>query len=220
MAEFFESLLNGIDPIIAYIILFLSAFAENVIPPIPGDTVVVVGAYLVSIGKLSFWGVFISTCLGSSAGFMVMYYLGAIFGRKFFYKKSRSKIFKEKQIQKVEKWFAKWGYWVIFANRFLSGTRSVVSVFAGLVHLNAFYVFVLGFTSTMIWNGLLISLGMILGHNWNELLGYISRYNTVFFGITIIVLILLFSYRFLKKRNRSIDEEHSSIGVPRDKQTN
>ena len=39
---------------------------------------------------------------------------------------------------KVEKWFADWGYWVIFANRFLSGTRSVVSIFAGLFHLNAF----------------------------------------------------------------------------------
>ena len=95
MAEFLESLLNSIDPFTAYIILFISAFTENVVPPVPGDTVVVIGAYLVSTEKLGFWGVFISTCLGSSAGFMVMYFVGYKFGRKFFYTKSGSKIFKE-----------------------------------------------------------------------------------------------------------------------------
>ncbi len=200
MAEYFETLLNSIDPFTAYVILFISAFTENVVPPVPGDTVVVIGAYLVSTEKLGFWGVFISTCLGSSVGFMVMYFVGFKFGRKYIKTKSGSKIFKEKQIAKVEKWFAKWGYWVIFANRFLSGTRSVVSVFAGLVHLNAFYVFILGFTSTMIWNGLLISLGLILGDNWNVLMGYISRYNFIFILLTIVTIAFVLMYKYYKKK--------------------
>ncbi len=196
MAEYFETLLNSIDPFTAYVILFISAFTENVVPPVPGDTVVVIGAYLVSTEKLGFWGVFISTCLGSSVGFMVMYFVGFKFGRKYIKTKSGSKIFKEKQIAKVETWFAKWGYWVIFANRFLSGTRSVVSVFAGLVHLNAFYVFILGFTSTMIWNGLLISLGLILGDNWNVLKCYISRYNFIFILLTIVTIAFVIIYKY------------------------
>jgi len=206
MAEFIESLLNTIDPLTAYFILFVSAFLENVVPPIPGDTVVVIGAYLVSIEKLGFWGVFVSTCLGSSAGFMVMYYLGYKFGRNFFYNKSRSKLFKEKQIQKVEKWFAKWGYWVIFANRLLSGTRSVVSLFAGLVHLNPFLVFLLGLISTMIWNGILISLGLILGDNWNVLMEYVSRYNTILLSLTVIIVVAVISYKFYKKKHNKSEE--------------
>ena len=40
------------------------------------------------------------------------------------------------RIEKIEVWFAKYGYWVIFANRFLSGTRSVISLFAGIFKLN------------------------------------------------------------------------------------
>jgi membrane protein DedA with SNARE-associated domain len=200
MIEYFENFLNHIDPIIAYLVLFISAFLENVIPPIPGDTVVVVGAYLVSTEKLGFWGVFISTCIGSTFGFMVMYFIGAKFGRTFFYKKSRAKLFKESQIKKVEKWFANWGYWVIFANRFLSGTRSVVSIFAGLFHLNAFYVLGLGFISTMIWNGILISLGLFLGENWNKLIEYVKEYNFVFIIITIIFIVVIFSIRNMKKK--------------------
>lgn len=204
MAEFLESILNGIDPFVAYVILFFSAFTENVIPPIPGDTVVVVGAYLVSIKKLGFWGVYISTCLGSACGFMVMYYVGAKFGRSFFYTKSRSKIFKEKHIRRVEKWFAKWGYWVIFANRFLSGTRSVVSVFAGLVHLNALLVLTLGLISTMIWNGLLISIGLFLGDSWNDLMDYISRYNTYILILLVIVILIFVVIRRMKKSKSEV----------------
>jgi membrane protein DedA with SNARE-associated domain len=203
MFEYLENLLNSIDPIIAYVVLFFSAFLENVIPPIPGDTVVVIGAYLVSTERLGFWGVFISTCIGSSFGFMVMYYFGAKFGRSFINKKTRSKMFKESQIQRVEKWFADWGYWVIFANRFLSGTRSVVSIFAGLFHLNAFYVFGLGLISTMIWNGLLISLGLLLGENWNVLMEYISQYNFIFIILTIVVIVIIFTGKYLKKKNNS-----------------
>ncbi len=203
MFEYLENLLNSIDPLTAYIVLFLSAFVENVIPPVPGDTVVVIGAYLVSTERLGFLGVFISTCIGSSFGFMVMYYIGAKFGRSFINKKTRSKIFKESQIKKVEKWFANWGYWVIFANRFLSGTRSVVSIFAGLFHLNPFYVFGLGLVSTMLWNGLLISLGLLLGENWNVLIDYVSRYNFIFIILTILVFVIIFTVRYLKKKNNS-----------------
>ena len=134
MVEFLENLFGEISPTMAYLVLGISAYAENVLPPIPGDTVVILGAYLVSIEKLGFWGVYISTTIGSVAGFVTMYYIGRKFGRSFIYKKSRAKVFKEENIRKVEIWFGKWGYWVIFANRFLSGTRSVISLFAGLFH--------------------------------------------------------------------------------------
>ena len=63
MLEFIEKLFDQIDPLVAYLVLFLSAILENIIPPVPGDTVVIVGAYLVSIGQLNFWGVYISTFL-------------------------------------------------------------------------------------------------------------------------------------------------------------
>lgn len=186
MLEYFQNILNQVDPITAYVVLTLSAFAENVLPPVPGDTVVVFGAYLVSTGQLNFWGVYISTTVGSIAGFITMYYIGKKFGRSFIYKKSRSKYFKEEQIKKVEIWFGNWGYWVIVANRFLSGTRSVISLFAGLFHLNAFYVIILALLSALLWHALLITAGLLVGTNWELITEILSRYNQIF-------LILLFA---------------------------
>ena len=128
MIEFIENIFNYIqNPFTAYFLLFLSAYTENVVPPIPGDVVVIIGAYLVSVGKLNFWGVYISTTLGSLAGFNTIYLLARHFGYPFINHKIRSKLFKEKYLDRAGLWFNKWGYWVIFANRFLSGTRSVIS---------------------------------------------------------------------------------------------
>jgi len=199
MVEFFENLFSHIDPLTAYLVLLISAYAENIIPPVPGDTVVILGAYLVSIEKLNFWGVYISTSLGSVTGFATMYYIGRHFGRPFLYKKKRAKLFKEEHIAKVERWFSKWGYWVIFANRFLSGTRSVISIFAGLVHLNPVIVLSLALLSTLLWNAILIGAGVVLGNNWSVITTVITRYNQVLMLLAFVIIVYFILRRYLFK---------------------
>jgi len=205
MLDFIENLFTQIDPIIAYLIFFISAFAENVIPPVPGDTVVVLGAYLVSIGQLGFWGVYVSTTLGSLAGFATMYLIGRYFGRQFITKKSRAKVFKEKYIHKAEVWFSNWGYWVILANRFLSGTRSVISIFSGIFHLNLLLVLILAALSASIWNALLILGGVLLGNNWHIISDILTRYNQIVI-ILVMVIIGYFLIRRVKKNKKQADQ--------------
>jgi membrane protein DedA with SNARE-associated domain len=189
-------MLNQITPGLAYIILFLSAIIENIFPPIPGDTVTVIGSYLITTGKLGFWGVYISTSTGSLVGFFIMYVLGLKFGRSFVKSKIKSKIFSEEMFDKVEKWFVKYGYWVILANRFLSGTRSVIALFAGFFHLEWYKVILLGLVSALIWNGLLIYAGYLLGINWEIITDIISRYNKIVITLTVTVIIV---YVLVKK---------------------
>ena len=93
MIDFFLNLLSTHGPLIAYCLLFLSAFVENIFPPIPGDTVVLFGAYLVGRGELSFVPVFLTTVAGSFIGFMAIYYLGLKKGRDFFNKNVGKSIF-------------------------------------------------------------------------------------------------------------------------------
>lgn len=207
MIEYLENLFSEISPAMAYLILGISAFTENVLPPIPGDTVVVLGAYLVSIGQLNFWGVYISTTIGSVVGFLTMYFVGRKFGRSFIYKKSRAKIFKEDDIRKVEIWFGKWGYWVIAANRFLSGTRSVISLFAGLFHLNVLVVVALCLASALIWNGLLLFAGMLVGNNWNIITDIISQYNKVLIALSVIIIGYIIYRKYYKNKSENEAEE-------------
>jgi membrane protein DedA with SNARE-associated domain len=187
MLEYLDSFFNQLSPLTAYVLLFVSAFVENIFPPIPGDTVTLVGAYLVASGKLSFVGVYISTTLGSVFGFFAMYIIGLKLGRKFLNSKIGKKVFTEAQYQKTEKWFSKYGYGIIIANRFLSGTRSVISIFAGSFHLNWLYVLGLSTISALLWNGLLIYIIYVVGLNWDVIRSLISQYNKIVIVITLIV---------------------------------
>jgi len=202
MLEYIESIIAQVDPAIAYLILFASAFVENTFPPIPGDTVVVVGAYLITTGKLSFWGVWLSTTGGSVLGFFTMYLIGIKLGRKFFENEKRAKVFGVENIEKIKVWFANWGYWVIFANRFLSGTRSVISLFAGIVRLNWLLVLGLSTLSALIWNGLLMYAGYVLGVNWKSITDIVGQYNQIVIGITLVGIAAFLVYKFIIKKKR------------------
>jgi membrane protein DedA with SNARE-associated domain len=60
----------------------------------------------------------------------------------------------------------------------------------------------------MFWNGILISLGLLLGENWNILIDYISRYNFIFIVLTILVFLVIFINKFLKKKkNTEVNSE-------------
>ncbi len=179
MIEYLENLFGHLNPLTAYIIIFLSAFTENVVPPIPGDTVVILSAYLVGTGRLNFLEVYLATTLGSVAGFVTMYLVGKYAGVAFLATRPGKRLFREESLEKTRTWFRKWGYGVILANRFLSGTRSVISLFAGIFHLRLPLVIIYALISSMIWNALLLGGGLLLGRNWEVLGEWIATYNKI-----------------------------------------
>jgi membrane protein DedA with SNARE-associated domain len=200
MIDFLEKIFGQVDPITAYVVIFLSAFIENVIPPIPGDTVVLIGAYLVTIKRLNFVGVYLATTLGSVIGFATMYLVGKYAGVAFLASRQGKRFFKEKYLEKARHWFDRWGYGVILANRFLAGTRSVISIFAGIFHLRFSVVVSLALISSMVWNALLISGGVLLGRNWALVGKWITRYNQLLLVLLILVIIYFVVRKYFKQR--------------------
>ena len=132
--ERFLKYLETLPDFLIYLFLGLSAFVENLFPPLPGDTITAFGALLVGIGGLSFLGVYISTTLGSLMGFLCLFWLGGYLGRRFFIN-NNIRFFKEEDINKAEKWFGKYGYYLIAINRFFPGIRSAIAVVGGILHL-------------------------------------------------------------------------------------
>lgn len=183
---------------LAYIMLFISAFVENVFPPIPGDTVTLIGAYLVGTGNLNYFGVLVSTTLGSVVGFMSLFLLAYWLEWRFI-ERYNFKWLQRAHIDRVQAWFHRYGYGVILANRFLSGVRSVISFAAGLSKLRIWYVFVLSFLSALVWNGLIITAGVVIGENWQVIENYIKLYNQIIIIGLAVVLVGYFAYSLILK---------------------
>lgn len=198
MAAYLDSLLaalSGVDPLWAYGLLLLSAFLENIVPPVPGDTVVVFSAYLVGRGLLNIWPVFLVTCVGGTAGFLVMYYLGYSRGRAFFAGRRGTA-----KLAQAEQWLSRYGVALILGNRFLSGIRSVIAIGAGLGRMPWPTVVLCSSIGMAVWNGLLLYAGFLVGESWEQVAAVLAQYNRVLVGILCLVGAVLLGRWWRKRR--------------------
>lgn len=180
-----------------YCFLLFNAFIEYFFPPFPGDTIMVFSAYLVGTGKLDFLTVCCISLAGSVSGFLALFCLGKYYGRDFFFRKNY-RFLSRNLIMQLEGWFRNYGIGLIAANRFLSGVRSAVALFAGLSNMKFAPTAAACFLSSLVWNTILLSGGFYLGKNWQHIVAILKHYNQV-----IIVLIVLFVSYFVWARKRS-----------------
>ena len=195
--------LNILPDYLIYLALGISAFVENICPPIPGDTITAFGAFLVGTKRLHFFGVYLSTTLGSLFGFLFLFWIGGLLGRRFFIEKDY-RFLKAKDIIRAEEWFRKYGYLLILFNRFLPGVRSAICLAGGLSRLRTSTVALLAFISCTLWNLIWISAGYMLGSNWQtakeKMLYIMSRYNLAVLTIFGIIILFFLYKRIFKKK--------------------
>lgn len=190
--------LQQLDPFWVYLTIFAVAYIENIFPPSPSDVLIVAGGYLVGIDHIGFAQTLIIATIGSTVGFMTMYKIGDWFGLSII-EKNKIKFLPLDSVHKVEEWFRHYGYWLIIANRFLSGTRAIVGFFAGMAEVKFIPTAILCFVSALIWNWILIYAGTLVGANWDMIGNYLATYSQIvtvlLVTITLAILILWYNRR-------------------------
>ncbi len=198
MGDFLAELIEWmaeLPPLWAYGTILAIAYLENVIPPIPGDMIVVFGGYMAGIGILDPWMVILLATIGGSLGFMSMYAIGHKIGRGLL-EDDRYRWLPRRRIEHAREKLKKRGFSLIAANRFLSGLRSVISLTVGMAHMPVSKTVLWSSVSALVWCALLTWLGVFVGENWEVVDGYLRTYGlivTVF--ILIVVVVQLLRYR-------------------------
>ncbi|HED05233.1 MAG TPA: DedA family protein [Ignavibacteria bacterium] len=199
MIENILNFISGLTPFWIYVVLFLFAYIENVFPPSPSDLVIVIGGSLIGTGTIQYIPTLLLTTIGSVLGFMTLFFVGSQLDRKVV-RAGKIKFISLKALEKAEIWFNKYGYLIVLLNRFIPGTRSVISFFGGLSELDVKKTTLLATISALVWNGLIIYLGIIFGRNIQLVDQYLSRYSNVIIVITIGVTLFFVIRYFWKKR--------------------
>jgi len=189
----------------AYVFIIVIAYGENVVPPIPGDLVVVFAGYLIGIGKLNFVVVVLLATVGGAAGFMTMYALGARLGQAIL-APDRLRWLPKQYVFKTQAWLQRWGYGVVAANRFLSGARSIISLTVGMARMNAWRTAAFATCSALLWNGLIIAAGYKVGEHWAVVSVYLRRYGQVVLGLLVLIAVIQ-GVRAYRARQRARGEE-------------
>lgn len=191
----------ALNPILIYCVAGTIAYLENIFPLLPSDVILVAIGSLAGLGKVNFVLLLIISTIGSTAGFLTMYKVGDWFGIRIL-EAGKFKYIPLEKVHKVEAWFKKYGYWIIIANRFLAGTRAVISFFTGISELSLWRTTLLSFLSSLLWNFILLFAGKELGVNWREISVYLETYGKIVTIVMIFVLLIFVSMNYFKNRNR------------------
>ncbi len=191
-----------LDPIWVYAAIASIAYIENFFPPFPSDVVVAASGALIIFGKINFVIALLTASIGSTLGFLTMYQIGKWLDIKVI-EQGKIKFLPLDKVHVVEGWFARYGYGVVIANRFLSGTRAVVAFFAGMSHLKYIPTLILSFLSSVVWDVLLLYFGYSLGEHWQDITIYLDLYGKVITAIIVLVLVVVILYQMYRKRKNS-----------------
>ena len=142
----------------------LSILLETVIPPIPSEAVLGLAGVLIRSGDMDVVPVVLFATLGSILGAIFFYVIGKALGpRRSHAFLDRLPLVETEDVDRTFAWFERHGRSAVFFGRMVPIVRSFVSVPAGVVRMpfGQFLLFTAG--GSLIWNSVLIGLGVAAG---------------------------------------------------------
>jgi membrane protein DedA with SNARE-associated domain len=194
MSELIDALSTWISDTIeslGYVGIALIMLLENLIPPIPSELVMPFGGFLVAEGRMSFVGLVAAGTIGAVLGALALYGIGMWAGepllRQFLRRYGRWIGVSEAELDQALVAFGKRGDVIVFFGRLIPLIRSLISLPAGMNHMPLGRFLLYTTLGSTLWNTALAYAGLVLGRNWQSVLGFISQYQR----LTLVVLAAL-----------------------------
>jgi membrane protein DedA with SNARE-associated domain len=187
-----------------YAAILVAAFAENVFPPLPADTVIALGAFVAARGTGTELGVWSATMIGNIGGAMLMYGIGYRFGLPWLERRFPA-AFPAGAAERFSARFATQGLVAVVVSRFLPGVRAVVPPVAGALRIGAGRALLAMSLASGVWYGLVCVLAFQAGSNAEALLARIAEQQRAVGLVAAAVALLalgVLGWRRLTSRNR------------------
>jgi membrane protein DedA with SNARE-associated domain len=184
-------LLAGLPGWAVYLLLACGAAVENLVPPIPADTFVLVAGLLSTRAVVDPVIAGVLTWTANVGGALLVYRMGHRHGRGFFEVGAGRLVLRKGQLARIERFYSRWGTYAVFFARFLPGLRAVVPAFAGISHQGFWRTAVPIASASAIWYGGLIWAGRVAGRNLPMVEAWFGSASGVLLGIAVLLAIVL-----------------------------
>lgn len=185
--------------------ILLLIFIENIFPPIPSEAVLLFGGALTVKTKMAPVGVIVAATIGAVAGALVLYLVGR------FFKEERLKVLMEgrlgrilhlnpEDVDKALNWFNKYQGRAVLICRCIPIVRSLISIPAGIAEMRIPRFLVLTIVGSLVWNTVLVSLGVVLGEAWEKVVPYFDKYTYLVIALVGSAYLLYLLWGKIKKR--------------------
>ena len=149
-----------------YIGVFFAALIETIIPPIPTMAVFPTAGYIASQNNLGIVEVVVLGIvggLGSSIGSTLIYLIALKLGRTALLKYLKRVRVSEQKLERVEKWFQKYGDKAVLFGRMIPVFREMISVPAGLLKMKIRKFLIYTILGSCGWGITMVMVGYFFG---------------------------------------------------------
>jgi membrane protein DedA with SNARE-associated domain len=170
--------------------------------PVPGETILIVGAVYAGTGRLSVWLVGVIAFAAAIVGDNIGFALGHFGGRPLIERFGRYVFLTAERIDKATGFFERHGGKVVVIARFVEGLRQANGWIAGISAMH--WLRFLGFNAlgAALWVGVWTSVGYFSGSHIDSIYHTATRYEA-YFAVAVGVLILAFIARRVWRRRRA-----------------
>lgn len=178
-----------------YFGMFISMVLEAVVIIIPSELILATGGILAANGTFNVFGAFLVGLLGSVFCAAIIYSMGYYGGRPFISKYGKYFFMKEKDIDKSDKWFKKYGLKAALIGRFFPIVRTLVSLPIGISKLNFKKFILYTIIGSIPWTLFFVLSGYYLGNNYIK---FVKIMNIFKIPIVILLSLAIFLYFYIK----------------------
>lgn len=193
--------LGTLPDALLYCTIVLAAFAENVFPPLPADTVVALGAFTAARGNGTAAGAWAATMIGNVSGAMFMYFLGKRFGLPWLARWFPA-LKDDTATLRFKAHYLHYGLPGIALSRFLPGVRAVVPPVAGTLSLPIGRVLIAMTTGSAVWYGIVCWVAFHAGANAEAVLAQLSKHLKTLTWIAGVIILIGVTTALFVRRSR------------------
>lgn len=181
-----------------YLVLFFVPMLELLFLPVSAEFVMGYGGFLVFQGKLNWVISILVAATGSGIGMTLAYWIGYKLGTPFFEKYGSRIHMGPERFNKASKWFQRYGNKVITINYFITGVRHITGYFSGITRIPFRTYILYAYIGAFLWAATFVSLGKLLGPQWEQYHTQINKYVAVITVMIVVVFVLSFLYKMYK----------------------